>query len=305
MRAFLDRSAHPNEFVYTLVSDGIVPKLPVIGQKRILFYPLNKWFVRFLNWAYNKLGYGVGREPEVLDELSAHFPDALILAGATYDNDRAERSFQFCYDKVYSNAVVALGIRSQFKIHENTTFGLTPTGTTFSAAGPEFYGCAFKSLDGGPASDILARKLHWDRSYLDETIYSKSNYYPLGYESSGRVYARAFALVLGPYVCFTYPSQQSGLRLYTTSGRKLLAAVTQNLQSFRAETGKAPFVLGIECAIRLGMLGAKTYRIRDELINFFSDTPFLVGYTAGEGVRLPGQVSEYFNYSFNLCVAEE
>jgi len=295
------RDNYINSFLFENTSNGTVPKIPLIGQKKVMLIPFSSLAVKVLHLFNTLFEYGVGREDEVLEALSNEFPNHKILAASNYDDFKAFTNYQFYNDKILNNSVSAIELKTNMNIEMNSTFGLNPTEKTFNIGKKSFHDCLFGAIDGKPATMEFLDKLGWPESFLTETLYKKTNYYPVGYSEGETVFPHVVGLVIGQSLCFTYKFKKDELRIYNTSGKDLLNAVVTNISKFETKKDKIKFSLIVECAIRLETLGRKCYKIHEILNNFFKDTPFLLIYGAGEGVYIPKNKPAYFNLSFNIA----
>lgn len=297
----LKASKFKNKFMFENSPNGDMPTFPILGQRKTLLYPFNDLLMKLIGTFLTSFQYGVGREEEVLKELSIRFNEFNILSTANFDNYKAKKSYQFYNLNVLKNSVTGVALVTNAKIQLNTTFGLIPTETKLEIDNLHFYRCAFGKIDSGKATPEFLKKLNWSSDYLDETLYSKCTYYPIVHESEEDpkiLHAHCLGLVLGDYLCFTYPFESKNLRLYTTSGKRLLDAAKENISNIQNKE-KIGAIFGVECAIRLSMLGHGVYKVWTELTRSFGEKPFLLVYGAGEGRYTPTEKSQYFNYAFN------
>src|SRR3989344_6099058 len=72
------------------------------------------------------VGNGADIVRGVLDSLGEHFP---VVGGASGDDFKFEKTYQYLNDRVYSGAVVGLGLVGNFKIGIGVKHGWIPIGT--------------------------------------------------------------------------------------------------------------------------------------------------------------------------------
>jgi len=302
MLSAIKQSTFENKLIFENMSNGEMPILPFLGQRKIILYPFNSILMTLISKLFGIFQYGVGREDEILENISREFKDFKIIAVANFDDFKARRSYQFYNNSVFRNAVVGAAIATNSKIEMNTSFGLVPTSIRFKINNKNFYNCAFRLIDSKPATYEFLKKLNWSKEYLNEQLYSKCIYYPIAEEFGPNqkiVQAHCLGLVMGDYLCFTYQFKGDSLRLYTTSGKRLIEAAKENIAHVKSNNTKIKAVFGVECAIRLNMLASGVYKVWNEMSKSLGKIPFLIVYGAGEGRYTPGEQPQYFNYAFN------
>ena len=304
----LGHSEYQNEMLYGIISDGMVPDFPVIGRKRVIMYPkIGKLVSKFLlmtTYILNKTTkYGVGREVEVLNELSRLLPTYNIMSVSAYDDNSSLSNFQFLNNQVLTNSVCALGIKTDLDFQINTTFGLTPTDINIKIGKKSLFGCAFSKVNGKSASKGLLKAFQWPEEYFDENIYRRTYYYPLCYEENNVIHPIVVGLIVQDSIVCTYKINGDNLVVYRASGKSLINSVTDNLSKLNINS-KEDILFGfiVSCTARLETLGMHIYDNRSILMDFFGTKPFLVLFGAGEGVYTPETKANYFNESFNTCI---
>src|SRR3989344_1843261 len=85
----------------------------------------------------------------VLDSLGEHFP---VVGGASGDDFKFQKTYQYLNDKVYSGAVIGLGLVGEFKIGIGVKHGWLPVGIPMKVTKSE--GAVLHELDGKPAINI-------------------------------------------------------------------------------------------------------------------------------------------------------
>jgi len=297
----LKGSRYENKFIYCNISNGVVPQFPIIGRKRVIRQKqLGNLSLKFTKILNNISRYGVGREAEVLECLSENLQDYSILTISSYDDNNSLSNYQFLNKNTWTNSITALGIKTDITFGINTTFGLTPIGIELTIADKELFDCSFGIIDDDPATERIMRELSWPENFFDERMYRRTYYYPLCYKTNDILHPVVMGLVLGKYIVCTYKIVGDRLVVYHASGEGLINSVKENLSSFLDNKDRKLFGLVVSCTARLEALGAHIYDIRNILMDFFDNTPFLVVYGAGEGTYTPQTKSNYFNESFNV-----
>lgn len=298
------KGKYKNKFLFEFVCSGIVPKLPIVGRKRVLILPpiVNKIFPSILSFMTSKLQYGNGREDEVIERLIDEFADYTIIGGSTMDDNRWEKSLQFYNNNVYTNSIVALAFNTNLDASINTTSGLMPTGIKMKPTKIDLYDCALSEIDGKPALDAFQNKLGWSKYFFDEKLHRRTLYYPLCYQKEGALCSRVLALVMGKHLIFTNTIKTDELEIYVTSGKSLIDSVSENLKSVDEYKNRIHFALIVSCTARIETLGCGVYKVHEKLCSFFGESPFLTVYASGEDIYAPNKPVLRLNETFNSIV---
>ncbi|HEY4511611.1 MAG TPA: FIST N-terminal domain-containing protein [Candidatus Paceibacterota bacterium] len=127
------------------------------------------------------VGNGADIVRGVLDSLGEHFP---VVGGAAGDDFAFVKTYQYVNDKVYSGAVVGLGLVGNFKIGIGVKHGWIPIGVPKKVTKSQ--GSVLHELDGKPAIAI------YDDYFGDaakelrtETLAKLAITYPLGMKTAG------------------------------------------------------------------------------------------------------------------------
>ncbi|MFH0955472.1 MAG: FIST N-terminal domain-containing protein [Candidatus Micrarchaeota archaeon] len=294
----IQNSKYVNKFLFENTSNGIIPSMPFMGQKRIIKIPFaSKLFVQLLKIINTTFQYGVGRDDEVLNWLSKSMPDYKIQAIANYDDNKSVSNYQFYNSSYCKNSISTLAINTNASININISLGLKPTNTTFNISDLGLFGCTFGKINNKPASKEILKILGWPEEYLNERIYRRTYYYPVGYSDEETSYPHTMGLFLGDHICCTYGFKEKELKVFDVSGSRLLESIEKDL-IFNIKGKDVHFVLGSACTSILETLSSKIYLIREEFVKVLNNHPYLVVFGAGEGTYSPGKKSKYFNHSF-------
>ena len=79
---------------------------------------------------------------------------------------------------------------------------------------------------------------------------------------------------------------------------KLINSVKENLNKYDTNNLKFGFI--VSCCARLEALGDATFKVYEEINNFYKDIPFLLFFASGEDVYKSGKEPVRLNESFNV-----
>ena len=298
----LKKSKYENKFLFEIISGPIFPSMPFFGEFRIiknkyLSYP----FALLSQLSTSFFLKGAARETETLKFLSKELKDFYILGGSSMDDCKYVTNYQFYNKKIYKDSVLGLGIQSDMFPMIKSGSGLVTTGKKFVVTKDMCWGHIICSLDGKSAVKKYLNAVCWPETLLDERVYTKTIYYPLGSITDKKtIIPNVIALFVGDYIVLAHSLPSKELCLLTTSGKKLTEVVDVALSDIQNNFG-----LGISCAIRMQTLGDKINIVKDKLKAKFEDN-FLVIYTPGESVCLPDkELCQHYQNTFNILTFKE
>jgi len=241
----------------------------------------------------------VGREEEIFECLTNKLDDFHILGGSSTDDNYMERNQQFFMNETMTNTIVALGIQSNMEFPIEIDHGLMPTGKKLNVTRKSFRNCAISQIDKESATKRFMDIVGWPIEFLDEFLYKRTFFYPLGFKKGNVTYPEVIGSFLGSNIVCGYRIQTSELDILYASGNSLLRAVDNVLNELNSSE-KVHLGLGVSCAVRLGALGSGIFATAEKLKRFFGNTQFLVIYTAGEDAYIPKQKNMHVNETFCL-----
>jgi len=296
----LEKSKYKTNFLIDLISAGMVPQIPGMGRKRIIRGLASKAAVLLSSLSLKTVQKGVGREDELFEVLIPKLKEFKILSGSSMDDMKILSNYQFFNKEVASNVIVSLGIKTDLECDIFSAHCLKKTGKKFKVTKFQDKGRVISKINNKPAVDELLRILNWPENYLDERVYRKIFYYPIAFSDGEKLIPEVIGIFLGDSFLGTYMVKNSEVHILSASGINLLSAVDENIEYFNGV--KPLFGLISSCGIRLETLGPAVYSVRDKLLNFFKESPFLLYYVGGEAVYTPERGIYYGNDTFNLSV---
>jgi len=156
-------------------------------------------------------------------------------------------------------------------------------------------------INNKPAVPELYRLLHWPEGFLNEkTMEHTILYYPISLRIHGREVPAVMPTFLKDSVVMPCVVEKGEVSILTVSGRNLIDAMKDNFKYF--DNIQPEFGLFSSCMTILQTLGYKTNMIKDEVLGFFNEKPFLMFWCAGEGTYSPNKNITYANMSFNTAI---
>jgi hypothetical protein len=300
----LQDSKYENKFLLNLISASEIPNIPFLGRKKIYTEGFStKILLRLFGFSQYVLQKGAGRDDEVIEELTKCLPDYNMLGGGTVDDGENLKNFQFFNNRILTNSIVNLGMKTKCKLDVLTTHNMKNTGIDFKITKTSKDGRIIHEINGKPAASELLRLLNWPEDFLkEETWYKTTYYFPLGFrisQSRTEIGPRVIGGIFGESLATVIRSKDPDASILTIDGRNLLETIDNNLRFFPYTP---EFGLVSSCSTRLITMGDKIYQARDRLLNYFGERPFIVFYVGGESTYSPQKGLNYVNMSFNSAI---
>lgn len=300
----LKDSQYENGFLLNLISAGELPNIPPFNRKKVIEPGISiKLILKLFVFSQYILQKGAGRDDEVIEEMIKHLSNYHMLGGGTLDERATLRNFQFFNKNVYTNSVVSLAIKTDYRFDVLTTHNMKKTGIDFNITKTSKDGRIIHEINGRPAASEFIRLLKWPKDYLNDETWFKTNFYfPLAFRYNNElntVGPRVIGPILGESLTTTIRSKDSTSSILTIDGRSLLDAIDNNLKCF---PNCPEFGLISSCTTRLETMGDKIYQARDRILEYFGTQPFIVFYVGGESTYSPEKGLNYVNMSFNTAI---
>ncbi|MDD5162922.1 MAG: FIST N-terminal domain-containing protein [Candidatus ainarchaeum sp.] len=285
-----------NKLLLLITSGPSYPIMPGIGKIKVVKNP----FLRLLLPSIIKLSTlviqkGLGREQEIAEEIRKQLPDFSVFGGSTNDDNNYTRNYQFFFDKVLQNTVIALGLSTNFNVFMDGGHGLQSTGINGTIQKKALWDYLIKDFDGVDAQKKYLEANGWDEKVLDEFIHRKTIYYPIGiYFPDGTLHPYPVPIFTGKEIILGHTARGNKFEFLTTSGEKLLNSLDPLILNIQ----EPAFLFGVSCAVRLETLGRNIFKTRDKLLQKTND--FLLIYTVGETRGKPNAYIHQLQETINL-----
>ena len=261
-------------------------------------------------------GNGADTVRGVLDSLGEHFP---VVGGAAGDDFKFVKTFQYLNDKVYSGAVVGLGLAGNFKIGIGVKHGWVPVGLPLKVT--KSSGAVLHELNGRPAISIYEDYFGAEeaKQLRTDTLAKLAITYPLGMKTPGsdEMMIRDPITVdeHGSITCAAEVPEGSEIQLMVGSRDEAIKvareAAVNAIAQLDGATPKA--VVIFNCIARNKLFGERSgeeITAIQEAVG--ADTPLIGFYTYGEQAPLGGEVRNiekcnpaFHNETVVICVLAE
>jgi len=298
----LKNSEYKNKFLLNLVSGPEVPSMPGLGRKKIIKSGLvSKFAMQAFGISQSLFQKGLGREDEIFENIAEELPDYNMILGATMDDEMGLGNFQFFDDKVFTNHIVNLGISTDLKLDVCTTHGMKKTDIKFEITKLSKNKHIIHKINDKYAVPELLRLLDWSDDFLnDKTMYKTILYYPISLKRHGREVPIVMPFILKNSIMIPCMADEGESSILTMSGSSLVDAMSENLEIFNSINPE--FGVISSCITILETLGRNIDAVREDMLKYFKEKPFIMFICAGEGTYSPTKNITYANMSFNTAV---
>jgi hypothetical protein len=300
----LQHSKYDNKFLLNFISSSEIPDIPILGRKKIYTKGLStSLLLRLFGFSQFFLQKGVGRDDEVIENMTKYMPDFFMLGGGTLDDGENLNNFQFFNNKIMKNSIVSIGLKTNINLNVLTTHNMKETGIKFKITKVSRDGRVIHKINNKPALNEILNLLDWPKDFLNEENWYKTTYFfPMGFRiniNRPEIGPRVIGGIFGQSLATVIRSKDDQGSFLTIDGANLLKTISQNLNSFPKEPS---FGLISSCSTRLITMGNKIYMARNQVLDFFNDSPFIVFYVGGESTYSPKKGLNYVNMSFNSAI---
>jgi hypothetical protein len=262
------------------------------------------------------VGNGADTVRGVLDSLGEHFP---VVGGASGDDFKFVKTYQYLNDQVYSGAVVGLGLTGVFKIGIGVKHGWIPISVPMKVT--KSSGSVLHELDGQPAINIYKNYFGEEeaKQLQKETLAKLAITYPLGMLVAGseEMLIRDPISVdeHGSITCAAEIPENSDIQLMIGSREeavKVAKVAAENAMS-QLDGAEPKAVIIFNCIARNKLFGEHAGDEISAIQEAVGATTPLIGfYTYGEQAPLGGEVRNlekcnpaFHNETVVICVLGE
>lgn len=239
-----------------------------------------------------------------------------IIGGMASDASTLTKTYQYCIDKVYSNAVVGLGLSGDFSFGMGVQHGWQSVGLPVAVTKSK--GSVIEEIGNKPAMKFFEDYFGQEEAKQLYKPLSRICYaYPLGINVEGSdelLIRNAFvANEKGEIICAGEVPQGSQIRLMLGDTEKAIKAARDAANNAKEQlagkTAKAVFVFN--CAARFMLLGKRVDEEIKAIQEVFGENVPMIGfYTYGEQAPIAGDIGQnccslFHNETMTLMVVGE
>jgi hypothetical protein len=147
IRKQLSHSSYQHGFAIDITDGPNLPKMPIVGRRKVhnsrIVGSATSFFLPLMRW----VGWGMGRENDVRSALMNILYDFNALGISTWDDRRFSEHRQFYNKEVFSNAIVAIGFKSDSDSFVSSGFGFKKTNIRFQVTKMDRDNCIIKQIN--------------------------------------------------------------------------------------------------------------------------------------------------------------
>ncbi len=299
IRRQLAASPCKNGFFIDFTSSALLPKIPVVGKRKVIESKFIAKAVSFAMPLMGLFGWGMGRNDPVREELTKALSDFKGVGISTWDDSRFAYHRQFLGKEVYKNSIVALGFKSELESYVNAGFGFRKTDKKFTVTKKDRTGLIIKEINGKPARQEYLRILGWRPGVINEQHLKRTLFVLPSFEKDGALYPEVLGMFYGDYIIVAKTIDNPEMTIIKASGKSLLGAVDEAFEGF---SGRPLLAIIPECAARQEALGTSMFKEKDRIENYLGDAPYFLLFSGGECTYTPEQGCRNKYESFNVAV---
>jgi len=286
----LKKSKYQNKFLIDLISGPTIPKVPGFGRVN---YVKDKKIGNFMvkkgmDFAA-KLGYGIGKEEDVVDELASIMPDFNIIGGSSADDGKFLGDFQFIGNKVFTESIVALGGCIDREVLMEAKTKVPKYRKTVKITETVYGSRIITKINNKPAKEEFFKAMGiFPEQFrdLDAFYYRTSDYFLLTFDEENQ-HSTGTGAILGDNILLGHKVRGDKMIISCISGNEIKYNFSSLLEK---QEHNLSFMFGISSAIvDIFIMGNKVYNIKNVFDKKFKDVPYLVLQPILENGRIVGK----------------
>lgn len=299
IRNKLDNSCFKNKFSIVAISGAKTLNFPGLGRKKVMNIPTGSYISKLAQLSTVMFQHGVARSEKIFQVLDKKLEEFYVIGGETTDNNEVRENFQFIGNKVFPNSIVALGVATDLNIDLISNYDTGPKVIhKAKVTKKSCWNHVICEINGKPAKEELLHLLGWPEEYMDERIYRRVFFYPVGYADNSRICPHVMGAFWGDYIILEYAFEGDVIGFPEYSGKTLRDSLDDTIGKLMSK--EQLFGFGAACIASMEALGASTYFIQKKFSDTFDGMPYLFLYLGGEDAKLPNNSTNHMNYSFNM-----
>ena len=286
------KNEYDNKVLLSFVSATKPPSVPGVKSATVISSRfLAKLMLPMLTFIQRVFQKGIGREEEVVEEITRELPDYNLIHGSSTMGSPYAKNYQFINNSFLKESVVVLGIESDSPINLNFATGAEKSDMTFKITKISKNKKIVKKINNKPAFTEFLRLMNWPKESIDSVNWTDTGVrYPIGFEKKGRIMPRPQLMIVGDYLGFLCKIEEKDAFILKMDYNKTFNAMDEVLINEKPKLG-----LFISCFSQRDLLGIKVFDVQEKLKQYFQGMPFLLVYTGGEAMYKPNEGLFYLN----------
>jgi len=260
------------------------PSMPNVkgGEKLIVTKSktMAKLAPRLLEISTTRLNKGVGREMEILEELSRQISSD-IVGSSTIDDNRYDNNYQFFINRFFSDAIVSIGLdKINYDLYTMETMPIPKSW--YKVSKKKAFDHVVEEIEGKKALSVYMKELgYMENMIFDEPhlVHRRFVFVPaVTKDEHGGYHPRCPGTFYGGSLGFGHPIFDY-IGFSSTNGEYILNSFTEFYGKYNAKEVK--FLLVFSCAVLFEALGSGAYIINEKLRDIYGGD-YLMLFGGGE-----------------------
>lgn len=292
-------SNYKTKIIFSLVSGAEMPHIPGLGDATNIKSKLfAKLMMSMFSFAQKTAQKGVGREQEVLEEISRELPDFNLIHGSIINSYTLENNYQFFNKEILTEAVVCLAIETDLNLDLRSAHRGEKTDINFKITDISKDRLFIKKINDKPALPEFLRLMNWTKeSFEKEKLIDIIGRYPLTFEKNEKIFLRPIGAFIGNYIGTMSRLEKDEIFITKISEYDIINSLDEIIVCDNPQFGYM-----VSCIGRQGILGLKIFESQEKIKNYFKDKEFLLIYTAAEGTKKTNEELDFFNLTITSAI---
>jgi hypothetical protein len=256
-----EQPENQNNILFLIMAGGTLPEI-IFHRIR---YTHNFLISSLLDKTYPAYAFlfneGLGRESELLFELSKSFPEK-ILGLSAWDNNLAFRNYQFLNNKVLKNSLIGLYLNLKKDVLIKHTTPLKPFSERLQITKKDKLNYFINEINNKKAIDVFFKELKIEKKYLTEELLRKITlYFPVSFYEGDTLVGRVIGLYSDKFLVSMSDIKTNEIYISTTTGNAIIESFAKGTEGGE----QTNFIFGVTCAAILEAIGSKTFEVKKAL----------------------------------------
>jgi len=244
-----------------------------------------------LSFMQKILQKGFDRNEQVLYEIVKKLPKFDIIYGAAINAATYMTNYQFLNKEVLTQSAVCAGIETDIPFNLNYSISSELLEPEFEITKITKDRKIIKEINNKPAFKEIQNLMGWDEESLENMKWLDFvNKHPLAFKKDNEVFLRPMMMIMADYIGFIGPIEKNKAYIAKLNTLDIVKSFDKLLK-----IDDPYFGFFVSCIAQQAYLGIKVFEVHEKMQNYFNEKPFLLIYTAAEGIKKNGEDLAYLN----------
>ncbi len=296
-----EKNQYSEKILLSFISSTKNPNISLPGMKDTSFINskiLARLALFMLSVFQKTLKKGIGKEHEVLEEITKKLPSYNLIHGSMACGAPYNRNFQFLNKEVLKDDAVIIAIETDIPFHLDFTTGAKKTDIKFKITKISKDKRIIKKINKKPAFREFLKIMNWTEKEIGDFKWTDRGVrYPIAFEKNSRIMLRSLLLIMGNFMGSVTKIEDENVFIADINPESTVDATNDVLKP-----KKPLFGFFSSCFSQRDLLGIKVFRVQEKLKKYFQEKPFLVLYVGGEAMYKPKEGLYYLNETITSAI---